>query len=69
LVDRRNRSRAGPWALKIGFLIMAGLALIAIVPASGLPSYRPGEIPHELSVRRTGSGRSRRRSQHEPGKR
>ncbi|WP_199286114.1 MFS transporter [Paracoccus suum] len=32
-------------ALKIGFLIMAGLALIAIIPAGGLPSYRPGEIP------------------------
>ncbi|MDH7798863.1 MULTISPECIES: MFS transporter [unclassified Beijerinckia] len=32
-------------ALKIGLLIMAGLALLTIVPASRLPSYRPGEIP------------------------
>jgi len=32
-------------ALRIGFLIMAGLALIAILPAGRLPSYRPGEIP------------------------
>jgi predicted MFS family arabinose efflux permease len=32
-------------ALKIGFLIMAGLALLAIFPASRLPNYRPGEIP------------------------
>ena len=32
-------------ALKIGFLIMAGLAIVAIYPAGGLPSYRPGEIP------------------------
>ena len=32
-------------ALKIGFLIMAGLALLTILPASRLPSYRPGEIP------------------------
>ncbi len=32
-------------ALKIGFLIMAGLALVSILPASRLPNYRPGEIP------------------------
>jgi predicted MFS family arabinose efflux permease len=32
-------------ALKIGLLIMAGLALLTILPASRLPSYRPGEIP------------------------
>src|SRR5262249_33843557 len=32
-------------ALKIGLLIMAGLALLAIIPAGGLPNYRPGEIP------------------------
>lgn len=32
-------------ALKIGFLIMAGLALISILPAGRLPNYRPGEIP------------------------
>jgi predicted MFS family arabinose efflux permease len=31
-------------ALKIGLLIMAGLALLAIVPAGQLPNYRPGEI-------------------------
>lgn len=32
-------------ALKIGLLIMAGLALLAIIPAGRLPAYRPGEIP------------------------
>lgn len=32
-------------ALKIGFLIMAGLALLTMLPASRLPNYRPGEIP------------------------
>ena len=32
-------------ALKIGLLIMAGLALIAIIPSGGLPNYRPGDIP------------------------
>ncbi|WP_426436885.1 MFS transporter [Bradyrhizobium genosp. P] len=31
-------------ALKIGLLIMAGLALLSIVPARRLPNYRPGEI-------------------------
>jgi predicted MFS family arabinose efflux permease len=32
-------------ALKIGLLIMAGLAFVAILPAGRLPAYRPGEIP------------------------
>jgi hypothetical protein len=32
-------------ALKIGLLIMAGLACLAILPAGRLPNYRPGEIP------------------------
>ena len=32
-------------ALKISFLILAGVALLAIVPAGGLPDYLPGEIP------------------------
>jgi len=32
-------------ALKIGFLIMAGLALLAIIPAGRLPNYLPGEVP------------------------
>ena len=32
-------------ALKIGLLIMAGVALLAIFPARRLPDYRPGEMP------------------------
>lgn len=32
-------------ALKIGFLVMAGLSLIAFIPASWLPNYKPGQIP------------------------
>jgi predicted MFS family arabinose efflux permease len=32
-------------ALKIGLLIMAGLSLLAIIPAGGLPDYNPGQIP------------------------
>ncbi|WP_407520473.1 MFS transporter [Methylobacterium oryzisoli] len=34
-------------ALKIGFLIMAALALLSIIPAGRLPPYRPGEIPSD----------------------
>ena len=34
-------------ALKIGLLIMAGLALLAVIPAGQLPNYRPGEIPDD----------------------
>jgi predicted MFS family arabinose efflux permease len=37
-------------ALKVGFLIMAGLALLSIIPAGRLPNYRPGEIPGEETV-------------------
>lgn len=31
-------------ALKIGLLVMAGLAMLAIIPAGRLPDYRPGDI-------------------------
>jgi MFS family permease len=31
-------------ALKTGFLILAGVALLALVPCSWLPNYRPGEL-------------------------
>jgi predicted MFS family arabinose efflux permease len=34
-------------ALKIGLLLMAGLALLAVIPAGQLPNYRPGEIPSD----------------------
>ena len=34
-------------ALKIGLLIMAGLALMTIIPAGGLPNYLPGEVPSD----------------------
>ncbi|MCB0195941.1 MAG: MFS transporter, partial [Anaerolineae bacterium] len=32
-------------ALKASFLILAAISLLALVPAMGLPSYVPGEIP------------------------
>ncbi|MDR6754765.1 MFS family permease [Mycoplana sp. BE70] len=41
-------------ALKIGLLLMAGLALLTILPAGRLPGYRPGELPDDsLPQRRT----------------
>jgi MFS family permease len=32
-------------ALKIGLVIMAGIAMLAIIPARKLPNYIPGELP------------------------
>jgi predicted MFS family arabinose efflux permease len=43
-------------ALKIGLLIMAGLALLAIIPAGRLPNYLPGEIPNDAPGSRLRSG-------------
>lgn len=40
-------------ALKIGLLFMAGLALIAIIPAGRLPDYLPGEILSDESAAKT----------------
>ena len=41
----RINTQAYLFALKIGLLIMAGLALLAILPSGRLPDYRPGKIP------------------------
>jgi MFS family permease len=32
-------------ALKLSFLILAGVALLAVIPAGGLPNYIPTEVP------------------------
>lgn len=40
-VNTESRLRA----LKIGLLIMAGIAMLAIIPAGGLPNYIPGDLP------------------------
>lgn len=40
-------------ALKIGLLIMAGLALLAVFPAGKLPNYLPGEIPGDEPATKT----------------
>jgi len=45
-------------ALKIGLLIMAGLALVAILPASRLPGYKPGELPDPSPVPGTAAPRT-----------
>src|SRR5215510_8680891 len=49
-VNTESRQRA----LKIGLLILAGLALLSIFPAGRLPDYRPGELPDpDQPVRKT----------------
>ena len=40
-VNEEARTRA----LKIGLLLMAGVAFLAIMPAGRLPDYKPGDIP------------------------
>ena len=40
-------------ALRLGLLVLAGISAIAIVPASRLPDYRPGEVPESVA---TGAG-------------
>lgn len=39
-------------ALKIGFIIMASIAMLAIIPAGRLPNYIPGEMPDPSPRRR-----------------
>jgi hypothetical protein len=34
-------------ALKTGFILLAGLSVLALVPCGWLPDYRPREIPAE----------------------
>jgi len=41
-------------ALKLGLLIMAALAMVTIIPAGRLPSYRPGELPADPPPRNRG---------------
>ena len=41
-------------ALKIGLLVMAGTAMLAIIPAGQLPNFVPGEIPDPSPRRREG---------------
>lgn len=41
----RINAEARTRALKIGFLLISGLALLAILPCAWLPNYKPGEVP------------------------
>jgi MFS family permease len=41
----RINAEARIQALKVGFLCLSGLALLAIFPCRWLPTYKPGEIP------------------------
>ncbi len=36
-------------SLKISFLVLASIALLAIIPAGGLPNYVPKEVPAEIA--------------------
>jgi predicted MFS family arabinose efflux permease len=49
-------------ALKIGLLIMAGLALITILPAGRLPNYLPHELPDPSPGGRRGEARREERT-------
>ena len=52
-VNTESRLRA----LKLGLLIMAGLALVTIIPAGRLPNYIPGEVPSDQPPERGGKER------------
>jgi hypothetical protein len=43
----RINAEARIGALKIGFLCLSGLALLALLPCRWLPDYKPGEIPSD----------------------
>ena len=40
-------------ALKTGFIVLAGLSVLALVPCGWLPDYRPGQIPAESKSKKT----------------
>jgi len=42
-------------ALKATFLLIAGISLLAIFPATGLPKYAPGKGPSEENIQETAS--------------
>src|SRR5262245_10557738 len=52
----RINTEARTRALKTGFLILSGVALLALVPCRWLPQYRPGEISNLSSRTETKPG-------------
>jgi hypothetical protein len=55
----RINTEARRRALKIGLLVMAGLALLTIVPAGRLPDYVPGEVPADQPPERAARGKEK----------
>ena len=55
-VNTESRLRA----LKIGLLIMAGIALLTIIPAGRLPNYLPGEVPSDDPPKKVTAGKEQR---------
>jgi MFS family permease len=53
----RINAEARTRALKAGFLVLSGIALLAILTCRWLPNYRPGEIPSEEDLRVHGKRR------------
>jgi hypothetical protein len=47
----RLNAEARTRALKTGFLVLSGLALLALFPCRWLPDYRPGEVPASRPAR------------------
>ncbi|WP_242497709.1 MFS transporter [Microbacterium protaetiae] len=47
-VEVNEQSRLS--ALRLGLLILAGVSAIAIVPASRLPKFKPGEVPESVAT-------------------
>jgi predicted MFS family arabinose efflux permease len=57
----RVNTEARLTALRTGLLIMAGFALVALVPASRLPNYVPDEVPAARPQPRMAAGRKEER--------
>lgn len=66
IVDINAKARLQ--ALKATLLVLAGVALLAVVPSRGLPPYRPGEVPVERETTRRRLPRAKPRSVREAGK-
>lgn len=53
VVGRLRHAEARLQALKIGLLLVALFAALAIIPAGRLPGYKPGDIPDGITPRGT----------------
>ena len=55
----RINSESRTQALKVGFVVLACIALLALIPANRLPDYRPGELPSDAARAKAEGDRSR----------